>query len=86
MSMIRTQIYIPEEEHKKLLRIAQDKKIPMAKIVRDFISDGLQKERQKDYSGKRTLKILSTLGLSGGPKDLSKNIDHYLYGAPKKLT
>lgn len=38
-----------------------------------------------DRSGKQVLRNLLKLNLTGGPKDLSTNIDHYLYGAPKKL-
>lgn len=70
--------------HEKLLQYAKINKEPMAKIVREFIKEGLKRADIKDFSGKENLQALSNLNLTGGPKDLSKNVDHYLYGAPKK--
>jgi hypothetical protein len=82
--MIRTQIYIPEILHLRLTRLAQERREPIAKIVRIFIEDGLQKTTAIDQSGKTALKNLFSLGFKGGPSDLSTNLDHYLYGGPKK--
>ncbi|OGY19597.1 MAG: hypothetical protein A2900_00600 [Candidatus Chisholmbacteria bacterium RIFCSPLOWO2_01_FULL_50_28] len=82
--MIRTQIYIPREIHHQLTRLASSKKEPMAKVVRQFIEEGLNKAQTKDLSGKRTLHRIANLRLKGGPRDLSRNLDHYLYGSPKK--
>lgn len=77
--MIRTQIYIPKYTHERLLQIARARKEAVAKLVRDFIEAGLEKT-PLDSSGKQALKALGQLKLKGGPKDLSKNLDHYLYG------
>ncbi|KKP79894.1 MAG: hypothetical protein UR81_C0038G0010 [Candidatus Levybacteria bacterium GW2011_GWB1_35_5] len=81
--MIRTQVYIPEEAHRKLGRLAEQKAQPMAKIVRDFIEEGLQKTQTGDYSGKKTLLAIVNMKLRGEDTNLSQNIDHYLYGASK---
>lgn len=81
--MIRTQIYIPEDSHRKLSRLAEQKAQPMAEIVRDFIKEGLQKTQNNDSSGKNALFSIAQMGLKGGDNNLSKNINHYLYGAPK---
>lgn len=81
--MIRTQVYIPEEVHRKLGRLAEQKARPMAEIVRDFIDEGLQKIQTEDYSGKKTLLAIANMKLKGKDTNLSQNIDHYLYGAPK---
>lgn len=83
-NMIRTQIYIPEDNHKDLLNLAALRKKSMADIIRSFIQNGLKKEKSRDYTGITTLQAISKLCLRGGPKDLSKNLDHYLYGGPKK--
>lgn len=83
-NMIRTQIYIPREMHYQLTRLASSKQEPMAKVVRQFIEEGLNKTQTKDLSGKRTLHRIAHLRLKGGPRDLSENLDHYLYGSPKK--
>lgn len=82
--MIRTQIYIPEDEHKELMTVANQQKQPMAAIIRFFIKKGLKEEKTMDRSGKTALKKLLSIGTTKGPTDLSANIDHYLYGAPKK--
>ncbi len=81
--MIRTQIYIPETLHHKLQRLAEEKRQPLAAIVRQFLEDGVQKTRE-DVSGKTTIKNLLKLQATGGPRDLSTNLDHYLYGGPKQ--
>ena len=83
-SMIRTQVYIPETLHNKLTRLAEAKGEPMAKVVRDFLEDGIRKAQQTDDSGITTLRRIANLKLKGGPRDLSINLDHYLYGGPKK--
>lgn len=81
--MIRTQIYIDKELHRELLLLAKEQKEPMAKIAREMLRDGVKK-RTIDRSGKKALRALLTMRATSGPKDLSRNIDHYLYGAPKK--
>ncbi len=81
--MIRTQIYIPETLHTKLQRLAEEKRQPMAALVRQFIEDGVRTTGQ-DISGKTTIKQLLQIQARGGPNDLSTNLDHYLYGGPKK--
>jgi predicted DNA-binding protein len=83
-TMIRTQIYIPETTHKELARLAEAKRQSMAQVVRELIEEGVQKVKHTDYSGKATLMALVNLKLTGGPQDLSHNLDHYLYGGPKK--
>lgn len=82
--MIRTQIYIPEITHKELTKLAEVKGQSMAQVVRDFIEEGVKKATEIDYTGKTVLRNLLDMKLTGGPKDLSTNLDHYLYGEPKK--
>ena len=82
--MIRTQIYIPKETHNQLSRLARSKQEPMAKVVRQFLVEGLKRAQVQDLSGKQALHRISSLRLQGGPKDLSRNLNHYLYGSPKK--
>ena len=81
--MIRTQIYIAKENHDRLIRVARIRKEAVAKLIRDFIEAGLEKN-PGDHSGKQALNEVAKLKLKGGPKDLSKNLDHYLYGGSKK--
>lgn len=81
--MIRTQLYLPEEEHKILLSLSKQRNESMAKIVRKFIKTGLAKEKSIDRTGKNLMLAIAGLKLKGGPKDLSSRFDYYLYADPK---
>lgn len=82
--MTRTQISIPETLHKQLMRLAQQRGEPMAHVVQGVIKVGLERvQAEKDF-GIQVLEKVANLKLRGGPKDLSTNLDHYLYGGPKK--
>jgi hypothetical protein len=81
--MIRTQIYIPQETHKKLIRLAKKETKPMAELIRNFIDKGLENTKQKDKSGKLTLTRIANLKFTSSESNLSGNIDHYLYGSQK---
>ncbi len=82
--MIRTQLYLPKEEHRELIQVAKQKKQPMAEVIRTFIKRGLKLEKSIDRTGREAMRALANLKLKGGPADLSQNLDHYLYGASKK--
>lgn len=82
--MIRTQIYLDPKTHKRLLNLAKTKKTSMAQIVRESVEEKIEKEEKKDTSGIEVMLRLANIRAKGGPKDLSTNIDHYLYGFPKK--
>lgn len=82
--MIRTQLYLPEEEHKTLLHLAQERNKSMAEIIRKLIRAGLMKEKSIDQSGKNVMLAIAELKLHGAPKDLSRNLDYYLYGGMKR--
>ena len=82
--MIRTQIYLDEDIHKDLNILAKKGKESMAKIARDILQEGIQKRKSLDKSGKEVLKKLLEMKVRGGPKDLSADLDHYMYGGPKK--
>jgi len=78
--MVRTQLYLPQ--YKQIVQLAQQEAKPMAEIVRSFIQEGLTNTNTKvDRSGKATLLALSKMKMTGGPKDLSQNLDQYLYQA-----
>ena len=73
--MIRTQIYIPETLQERAKRLARSKKQSVAKLYRNFIAHGL-----KQTSGKGDLTSLIKLRLKGSPRNLSEQMDKYLYG------
>lgn len=82
--MIRTQIYLDNDIHRDLTVLAKHEKESMAKIARDILREGLAKRKRIDKSGKEVLKKLLSIQATGGPLDLSANIDYYLYSGPKK--
>ena len=82
--MLRTQISLPPVMHRKLNRLAQERGQSMAEIVRSAVEKELEASEQVDHSGKTAIRNLLNIRAKGGPKDLSYNLDHYLYGAPKR--
>jgi len=77
--MIRAQLYIPETLHERAKSVARSKKQSLANLYRGFITKGL--ETSKNRGGDLT--SLVKLRLRGGPKNLSRDIDKYLYGDKK---
>ena len=81
ITMIRTQIYVPDNIHRQLIQEAQKQGASMAHLVRNFIEAGLRHKKNTDTSGKSALEALLRMSVKGGPKNLSANLDQYLYGS-----
>lgn len=77
--MIRTQIYIPETLHERAKNVARSKQQSLANLYRNFIANGLQASKNRGGD----LTALAKLNIKGGPKNLSRDIDKYLYGGKK---
>ncbi len=77
-------MYLDDKLRKDLIALAKREDTSMAKIARDILKEGVKRKKKIDTSGIAVMENLMNLNLKGGPKDLSKNIDHYLYGGPKK--
>ena len=75
--MIRTQIYLQETVHERVKTVAKRKKRSVAHLYREFINKGLQEETSDSRGGDLT--TLARLNIKGGPKNLSSNIDKYIY-------
>lgn len=84
--MIRTQIMLPEEQLKMLKQVAFREEISLGELFRRTMQQkyalkpkaskkpgnfGIELKKLADYAQKHGAK---------GPKDLSKNVDKYLYG------
>ena len=82
--MIRTQIYIPENLHKKLIYLAKKKNKSMAEFIRLFIEEGLKRDDTLDISGKDVLRKISLMNFTGGDKNLSSKIDEIVYSNEEK--
>ena len=90
----RTQLMLDEQTKNDLLYLSMATNRSMSSLVREFVVEKVKIEKKKAARAKRVstsgveilLKMAESaekLGLSG-PRDLSINHDHYLYGAPKK--
>jgi hypothetical protein len=84
--MIRTQMYLEDQTHRDLIRLAEQENRSMAEVMRDILKEGLQKRKTIDRSGKKALLKLLEISVEAGGDDpyVSDNHDHYLYGSPKK--
>lgn len=79
--MIRTQVYLPKSLYRSIQLIAKKQKKPSAAFIREALEAEVAKEARKTNAGDALLRI-AELGERlnvRGPKDLSVNIDNYLY-------
>ncbi|OGG17137.1 hypothetical protein A3D77_01110 [Candidatus Gottesmanbacteria bacterium RIFCSPHIGHO2_02_FULL_39_11] len=77
--MTRTQIYLPGDQLIQLQFLAKKKNTKMSKLIRAFIEHGIENERKK--AKKNTFLTDLAGSVTKGPKDVSKNLDKYLYGS-----
>lgn len=82
--MIRTQMYVDVETHRDLIQIAKAEDKSMAEVAREMLKEGVEKRKKVDTSGIQTLLAISKINGESDDPYLSENIDHYLYGAPKR--
>src|SRR3954471_22593842 len=78
-TMIRTQVYITEEQARDIKLQAKREKKREAEVIRELISEGLKRaDVRRESTGESLLRLASIGGR--GPADLSSRIDDYLYG------
>lgn len=77
--MIRTQVYLPEELYQNIKLIANKEKKAKAQVIREVLDEGIK--GKQGNSGRVLLEIAAMAKRYRwkGPKDLSRNIDKYLY-------
>lgn len=79
--MIRTQVYLPKDLYRNIDLIAKREKKAKAQVIRDTLVEGLKKGKTHKAAGHVLLEIAAMAKKHNwrGPKDLSTNIDKYLY-------
>ncbi|OGE35419.1 MAG: hypothetical protein A3H82_00750 [Candidatus Levybacteria bacterium RIFCSPLOWO2_02_FULL_39_26] len=77
--MIRTQIYLPKELYQNLNLTAKKESKTRAQVIREALIEGLRKKRGNAAEALLELASLGKKFKLKGPKDLSQNIDKYLY-------
>ncbi len=76
--MVRTQIQLPAEMHKRLRLLAAERGKSMSGIIREMVEDGLKKPQGLTRAElfKRSLEAVGSL--RGGASDVSERHDDYL--------
>lgn len=77
--MIRTQVYLPKSLYQHIDLVAKKEKKAKAQVIREVLEEGVK--GKQGNSGKVLLEIAAMAKKYKwkGPKDLSRNIDKYLY-------
>lgn len=84
--MLKTYLYIPDELNEKIEHSAKLRKKSKAEIMRQALQEGLIVVERQHGGGAEILLKLAELGQKYhplGPKDLSANLDKYLWGIEK---
>lgn len=77
--MIRTQVYLPKQLYQSIDLVAKRERKAKAQVIREVLEKGI--EQKRGNAGKVLLEVTAMAKKHGwkGPKDLSTNIDKYLY-------
>ena len=78
--MIRTQVYLTEDQVQGIKLRAKRENRHEAEVIRELLSEGMKKSASKaqESTGESLLRIAKIGGK--GPADLSSRVDDYLYG------
>lgn len=76
--MIRTQVYLTKEIYHQVRIVAKADRKPAAQVIRELLEEGLEL-KQNGRPVQNGLLELAKIRARGGPRDLSENLDHYLY-------
>jgi hypothetical protein len=78
--MIRTQVYLTEEQAQDIKLLAKREKKHEAEVIREVLNKGLKisARQQCESTGDSLLRLAAISGK--GPADLSRRVDDYLYG------
>ncbi|OGY24436.1 MAG: hypothetical protein A2Y57_02080 [Candidatus Woykebacteria bacterium RBG_13_40_7b] len=76
--MKRKQIYLTETLDREIRYASLKQNKPQSEVIRDVLEKNLVREKKKMSGGEFLLWLAA--GAVPGPKDLSTNLDRYLYG------
>ena len=77
--IIRTQIYLPKQLYQIIDLVAKKERKAKAQVIREVLEEGVQKKQGNAGTALLELAKMAKKYNWKGPKDLSKNIDKYLY-------
>jgi hypothetical protein len=78
--MIRTQVYLTEEQTRDIKLRAKRENKHEAEVICELLNEGMKKSASKaqESTGESLLRLAAIGGK--GPADLSSRVDDYLYG------
>jgi hypothetical protein len=85
--MVRTQIQLTPEQHRRLKRWAQQRGISLAEAVRRCVADRLDAEQTaptREMMVREALQVVGTYTDPSGANDVAKEHDQYLADAYRK--
>jgi hypothetical protein len=85
--MKRKQIYIAPEQEERLQRLAQERRVPVSALIREAVAEYLVEQETPNFERPEDNPLWGIVGIvddPDAPTDASTNLDHYLYGAPKR--
>jgi hypothetical protein len=75
--MVRTQIQLPEEQHRRLRRWARQRGVSLAEAVRRCVADRLAREQEAPSRAELVRAALGVCGTYGDPSGSSRvAVDH----------
>lgn len=81
MKMKRTQLYLKPITHQNVAREARRRRCTMAQIMRERLEEDFDAPTQKrGAAGLLAMAERARKRGARGPRDLSENLDYYLYG------
>ena len=86
-TMKRKQIYIAPEQEERLQRLAESRHVPVSSLIREAVAEYLVEQETPHFERPEDNPLWGIVGLvddPDAPTDASINLDHYLYGAPKR--
>lgn len=85
--MHRTQLYIPQSLWKSVQNEAHTRQVTASELVRDVLAKYFIRDHQPVKKTEGILEFSKRINKqypTHAPRDLATNLDHYMYGTPKK--
>lgn len=84
LSEKRTQVYFPVDLYRRIEKQAKKESRSSASLIREAVGKYLAEAQEKEIDWEND-PFFKLVGIAkSGMRDLSTNLDHYLYGAKKK--
>ena len=80
--MLKTYLYVPKELNTEIINLAAARKTSKAEVIRNALEEGIDILKRKETGSLDVLYKVADIGRkinAKGPKDLSKNLDKYLW-------